>query len=335
MTEETYCLNSCLSDASFKLSCESLRSKLIIPDQSIIDLIISHDNPEKGEIILSDGQKFVWYFAIGSMMNPISLHLRDLTPLMSYPARCPNHKMIFRGPMGMGDIESCPEAEFHGVVHLLSAEHMACLDTIELGYNRILVNSINYQDQIHAVYIYKMAVNNYSTNLPSERYLDIIIKGCEYFKVQSDYINRLKEQAVRPRKQPHTFLSITDIPPNVFYSEEDLIKHNGNDPSLPLWISINGKILEYSGLPSNDHPNYEIHKRLYTFIKSRFGGREATHIMAKNLYDPLYKLPLTDSDLCEQQRAEIEDEMCARLRNDQNQGFWKPIGRLLPTNSSL
>jgi hypothetical protein len=46
-----------------------------------------------------------------------------------------------------------------------------------------------------------MKADNLSTNLPSERYLDIIIKGCEYYKVQSEYINKLNdEQAVIPRK---------------------------------------------------------------------------------------------------------------------------------------
>ncbi len=33
----------------------------------------------------------------------------------------------------------------------------------------------------------------------SERYLDMIVKGCEYYKVQPAYVNRLKEeQVVKP-----------------------------------------------------------------------------------------------------------------------------------------
>jgi hypothetical protein len=69
MTEQTYRLNSSLSDAAFKLSCENILSKIVRPDQSTIDLILSHDDPEKAEIILPDGRKFSWYFAIGSMIN--------------------------------------------------------------------------------------------------------------------------------------------------------------------------------------------------------------------------------------------------------------------------
>jgi hypothetical protein len=336
MTEQTYRLNSSLSDATFKLSCEKVFSKLSRPDQSTIDLVLSHDDPEKAEIILPDGRKFLWYFAIGSMMNPISLYLRDVIPLTSYPAKCPYYKMIFAGLNGMADIEACPEAEFHGVVHLLSDEQMARIDAVELTYQRIVVNSINYQGQSHLVNIYKMKINNHLRNLPSERYLDIIIKGCEYYKVQPEYINRLKdEQAVTPRRQPHTYRTLTDIPSDVFYSVEELVQHNGSDPSLPLWVSVNGKILEYKGLPSHDHPDYEVQNRTYTFLKSKLGGREATRVMAKTLYEPLYELSLNDDDLCEQQRAEIEDEISGKFGNAQNQGYWKPIGRLrVPYSSS-
>jgi hypothetical protein len=181
-----------------------------------------------------------------------------------------------------------------------------------------------------------MKINNQLRNLPSERYLDLIIKGYEYYKVQPEYINRLKdEQAVTPRRQPHTFRTFTDIPSDVFYSVEELAQHNGNDPSLPLWVSVNGKILQYKGLPSDDHPDYEIQKRTYTFLKSRLGGREATRVMASTLYEPLYELSLNNDNLCEQQRAEIEDEIYGKVGNDQNKGYWKVIGRLRVPNSSL
>jgi hypothetical protein len=57
--------------------------------------------------------------------------------------------------------------------------------------------------------------------------------------------------------------------------------------------------------------------------------------MARTLYDPLFKLSLNDDDLCEQQRAEIEDGICDRFGTDQNKGYWKPIGCLRVPNSSL
>ncbi|UJR10693.1 hypothetical protein I4U23_014887 [Adineta vaga] len=229
MESSSHRLNSSLSDANFKLSCEAIQSELTSDEKSIVDAILVNDKPEEPEIISSDGQKFYWYLAIGSMINPVSLYLREIKPLMSYPAKCPDYKLVFRGSGGMADIEACSGMSFHGVVHLLSSDHMTILDQVEFGYNRIKVNCIDYQDRIHSAYAYQMKLNNYPCSYPHERYLDIITKGCEYYKVQPDYINRLRDdQPVVPRKQPHEFESFNDFPSDVYYSEEDLQKHNGS-----------------------------------------------------------------------------------------------------------
>ena len=329
-------LNSSSSDFNFKLSCDSVLSKLVPTEKSLIDSILVYDNSKQAEIILPDGQTFVWYFSIGSMTNPISLYLRDLIPLMSYPATCLNHKVIFRSAAGMADIEGCCGAEFDGVVHLLTEEQMIRLDEIEVFYHRIKVNCINYQDEFHTVYAYQMDANDQPILLPHERYLDIIIKGFEYYKVRPDYINRLRdEQPVIPRKKPDSFKSFTDIPSDVYYSIEDLEKHDGNDPSLPLWISVNGKILEYAGLPPTDHPDYKFQQRFYAYFTQKLGGREICALMAKTLYEPLYKLPLNDKDICNEHRAQIEDNYYNTLASSQHKMYWKPIGRLRPpVNSS-
>lgn len=319
-------MNSSASEAAFQSTCESVLSKIVRLNQSTVDEILSYDKPDSADIVLPDGRKFFWYLAIGSMMNPISLYLRDLTPVLSYPARCPNYKLVFRG---MADVEYCPDSEFHGVVHLLSDEQMARLDKLEMGYNRIVVNVIDYQNNSHSVHVYQMKLNNTIYNLPSERYLDIIIKGGEHYRVQSEYLQQLKEQQdVIPRKQPSTFQSFADIPTDIFFTEEELAKHNGNDGSPSVWISINGKILEYTELLPNDHPDAEHKKLMFNYIKTHFAGREIAPQMAKNLYEPLYELPINGKDLCEQQKAQIEDEVYCRLIDQSTKNCWKPVGRL-------
>jgi len=329
MTDSLHRLNSSLSDVNFKLSCDSVFSKLVPSEKFLIDSILVYDNSEQAEIVLPDGQIFFWYFAIGSMINPISLYLRDLIPLLSYPATCLDHKVVFRSSNGMANIEVCSGAEFDGVVHLLSNEKMMRLDELEVFYHRIKINCIDYQGQSHIVYAYQLNTNDQPITIPHERYLDIIIKGCEYYKVRQEYINRLRdEQPVIPRKQPENFQSFTDFPSDVYYSIDDLKKHNGNDPSLPIWLCVNGKILEYAGLPPIDHPDYEFQKRFYTFFKEKLVGQEVTTIMAKTLYEPLYKLPLNDEDLCNEYRARIEDHYYNTLASSQNNIYWKPIGRL-------
>ncbi|CAF1210938.1 unnamed protein product [Rotaria sordida] len=337
MADSVHRLNTSLSDENFKQSCASIRDKLVHLDQSSIDSILEHDDPQKAEIVLPDGRQFIWYFAIGSMNNPISLYLRDLYPIVSYPVVCPNYRVIFRSPSGMADIESDPGAEFHGVVHLLSNDEMARLDKMEGMYRRIPVNVIDYQGQSHLVYAYTMIIPNKTVGLPSERYLDIIVKGCEYYNVQPEYINRLKqEQALVPRKQPQEFQSFTDIPIDAFFSTDELARHDGTDPTLPMWICINGKILEYSGLPPADHPEYEERRRFYSFFQPRWGGRQADYGFAKGLYEPLYKIPLNEEDLSDEHRAMIEDLFITMIiKNSQNINYWKLIGRLLRSDTKL
>jgi hypothetical protein len=337
MKDPPHRLNSSVSDENFKLTCDAILPKLVRLDQLSIDSILKHNDPQQSQIVLPDGRKFVWYFAIGSMTNPISLYLRGLTPIESYPVMCPNYKMTFPDNTGMADIEYCPGIEIHGVVHLLPDEQMACLDVIEGFYHRILVNVVDYQGQSHTVYVYKMNAINEPASPPAERYLDIIVKGCEYHNVRPEYIDRLKrEQLVKPRKQPQAFRSFTDIPSNVFYSLTDLSQHNGSNPDLSLWTSVNGKILEYAGIPDIRHPDYEEQKRFLAFFQPRYGGHELVYAMAKVLYEPLYKLPLSEEDMSDEHRAMIEDSFFDWVAKDAVQAsYWKPIGRLLPPGDTL
>lgn len=322
-------VNSSSSDLNFKLSCDSVLRQLIPPDESLLQTILSSNNSEIPEIHLSDDRKFVWYFAIGSMINPISLYLRDLIPLMSYPATCLDHRVVFRGAVGMADIEERSGSTFDGVVHLLTDEQMHRLDEIEAFYHRVPINCRNYQNQLQKAYAYQMNLNNQPIGIPQERYLDIIIKGCEYYKVRPEYIQDLRnDQPVVPRKKPEDFQSFTDIPENAFFTHEELQRHNGNNATLPMWVSLNGKILEYAGVPPTDHPDYEFQQRFYHLIRQKFSGREISGLMAKTLYEPLYKLPLTDEDISDEHRAHIEDHYFEMLASPQNKTYWKVIGRV-------
>ncbi|CAF3373197.1 unnamed protein product [Rotaria sp. Silwood1] len=91
---------------------------------------------------------------------------------------------------------------------------------------------------------------------------------------------------------------------------------------------------KYAGLPPNDHPDYEFQRNFYTFYKNKLTGFEVTNIAAKALYDPLYKIPLNDVDLCDEHRAQIEDFYYDMFSSPHNKTYWKPIGRLRQPNNS-
>ena len=55
-------------------------------------------NPFMQDLIYkSVDQDAIWYFAIGSMTNPISLETRNLSPFVSIPGEALDYKLYFYG----------------------------------------------------------------------------------------------------------------------------------------------------------------------------------------------------------------------------------------------
>lgn len=330
-----YRLNPGISDETFERSCELVRRRMKRFNIDMLKSVLAHDNPLI-PLIYNGKNIYAWYFAIGSMINPISVFLRELTPLISYPARCEDYRLVFRDHCGMADIEKCPGTEFHGVVHLLPIEEMIRLDQVEHMYERRMVKIIDYEEQSHVVWVYKMTLvgdEERPKTLPTERYLDIIVKGCEYFNVCSSYIDHLKnDQPIIPRKASKDYRTISNIPEEQYFSPEELAKHDGTDPTLPIWIAVNGKILEHKGVPSKDDPDYEHQQRFYQFMLTQFAGREVAHTIARTWYEPMYRVALNEADLSDEHRALAEDMcVCWGLNNggEREGSYWTPIGKLL------
>ena len=68
-----------------------------------------------GSTSTSSGED-VWFFAIGSMMNPNSLRNRSIKPLQSTPGVLNDFDLIFTGGMGFAEAVRCPGKSFHGVL---------------------------------------------------------------------------------------------------------------------------------------------------------------------------------------------------------------------------
>ena len=82
----------------------------------------------------------VEYFAIGSMMNPISLSMRGLHPIESRPGVLKGYELIFVMAHGMAAARRCNEEkaeirkEIHGVLHRITKKEMETLDKSESTY---------------------------------------------------------------------------------------------------------------------------------------------------------------------------------------------------------
>ena len=58
-----------------------------------------------------------WYFAIGSMMNKVSVNARKVYPTQSKPAEILDYELIFFGGGGMACALAAKGKSFHGVLH--------------------------------------------------------------------------------------------------------------------------------------------------------------------------------------------------------------------------
>ena len=100
----------------------------------------------------------------------------------------------------------------HGILHLLTHEQLKLLDTFEGGYVRkpCKVTLYDNSTQVNA-YVYSMDRNKWKLphQLPTERYLDIIVKGCTFHGVNNEWIEYIKSLKTIPRKKPIDFTSFT------------------------------------------------------------------------------------------------------------------------------
>ena len=115
----------------------------------------------------------VWYFAIGSMINPISLKQRNLTPLRSFPALLKGYRLDFLGAQGFASAVKDDDSSFHGVLHEMTLSEMERLDSIEAGYDKVSVVAHLYQGTTQQCYVYTFKAELLAANTinlpPTER----------------------------------------------------------------------------------------------------------------------------------------------------------------------
>ncbi|KDO33789.1 hypothetical protein SPRG_01668 [Saprolegnia parasitica CBS 223.65] len=233
-------------------------------------------------------ESHVWYFAIGSMMNPISLSNRGLAPVESHPAEVLDYTLQFFGAAGMA--EAVPEvgASFHGVLHKMTSTEMQVLDQLESTYVRVPAKTRLYDGRLIDATIYgrdaaKVAAMGQNDKPPSERYIEIMVRGCEHYGVAASHIALLKSVPFVPRKTPSEFVSVP-VPDGVpTFTQEELRAGTG--------------VREYIG-----SPDFAMYNNML-----RMAGQPMEPLIAKMLYDPKYGCPSTLQEFTREHCACIED----------------------------
>ena len=398
----------------------------------------------------------IWYFAIGSMVNPVSLRNRNIFPLESRPAELLDHNLNFFGSIGVAEAVVEEGASFHGVLHQLDAATMEKLDTLERDYVKKTATARCYDGTLIECLVYcrphslpmcpdagadcadavaadavtepdivdrvaaeepeaklssprrsesifqlgprsaslclsdlrikesgsdgnpapKGALVSMHSSLPShrrfsledidmgcfarlpyclddndvgdedgdeessgsdntptpakhtsscldqpplERYLDIMILGCEHFGVSEEYIEFLRNHESQPRPKPEEFHSFGEPPKGApTYTLQEVEQCDGRD-GWPLLITFCGRVMECSlDRNSKDWEEFvEIHKQV---------GHVGELYISKVAYDPKYGVPERLEDFTQEHANYLEDLLIRYMAFTGLPDVWRPIG---------
>ena len=184
----------------------------------------------------------------------------------------------------MAEAIPCEGSSFHGVVHTVDAEFMEKLDKIEMTYIRKTAKAKMYDGSIRDVSVYcrnEDEVRNAEVDKPpTQRYLEIIMQGCEHYGVSKEHIDMLKALPNQPRKTMDECKKFTVTEDMKVFTEDELKQGDGKE-GRPLLAAVNGKVIKC--IATQDHPKFKI----FCFA----AGQHADFLLARMLYDPKFGVP--------------------------------------------
>lgn len=254
-----------------------------------------------------------WYFAIASMMNPVSLSNRDVFPIKSIPAKLPGFRLHFVEKSGMAGVVPSEDHFIQGVAHLVTKEEMEKLDAIEGDwYIRQPATCVMLNEDEVEVTAYSWDPNKVDVNkpgIPGERYIQIMCEGCKHHGVDEEYVKWLENHPAIPRKSIKDCVSVS-VP-------EDLPEMTMKEISeIEPVVTLNGKVFQFLG---DDEKNY-LMQNMYAK-----GLVSVEMYLSKVVYDPLYGIPESLEDIKREYCARIEDKLLSYIPSF-GKDDWKLIG---------
>lgn len=257
------------------------------------------------------------YFAIASMMNPLSLWNRQLIPTSSSPGLLLDYRLRFFAPMGYAEAVHEKGAQFHGVIHTLTESQMDLLDDYEGHlYQRTEAVACLYgnsddaetQEEVSVwVYCRKENAEGIVDSTPQQRYLEIMIEGARHYGVSDDYIRQLQALPSEPSPTPDEFLSFGD-PPDKTFTIPEIMAQDGKE-GRPLFAAINGKVLDIL------NPTME-RTGMLRKMRDKTESPAAEDWFPKIVYDPLCGTPAHRNDCTREHAAYVEHVVVKRLGQD-------------------
>jgi AIG2-like family len=265
------------------------------------------------------------YFAIGAMMNPISVSNRRLKPVTSVPAELLDYRLGFFTTQGYGEALLEPGASFHGVIHRLTPDEMEVLDSIETEYERVTATARLYDGTFRQVTVYTRSKKHDACICapPGERYLEIMIAGAEHYGVHQSHINWLRRQESVPRPNPEDYVLFKPVETDLALTAEQVAENNGLN-GKPLYITMNSKVIE----ADLDRESEEF-LGLVSFVSNV--GQIGELFMPKVIYDPKYGIPSSLREVTPEHAAYCEHAFCSFLKIQGTYEQWKTVAHLKVT----
>jgi hypothetical protein len=248
-------------------------------------------------------EPLVNYFAIGSMMNPVILGNRHITPVQSQPAILQD--LRFFAPIGFAEAVPRSGCCFHGVVHTVTTKDMEIMDNVEgYLYCRTFAQASLYNGEMIPVTVYCRKEEGQKEGLPQERYLDVMIEGARHFGVDEKHIQELQSAPKEPRPSPSDFLSFGPPPEDTVMTLDDVRPFDGKD-GRPTYITVNGKVLE---IIEKDPSRVGL-----TLTMRKKGNITFEEWIPKIIYDPKYGVPKTAEECSAEYSAYMEHMTVQRV----------------------
>ncbi len=225
------------------------------------------------------------YFGYGSNMNLASLRAKGVDPRASERAGLrgwrPRFNVchFFRHEGGVGNIELTSDTSdvVWGVVHLCENEHLLQLDAVEAyghGYDRVEVSVHTDRSERRAIAYVGMPSFLDEGCRPTQRYLNILLKGAAAAGVDPTYLDALRWHPVHPKRTVPPFVA----PPGEYrtFTAATLSRN-------PPLTALAGSVFDTSAA-----------RWQRSFLKGLFGGKDMTLFHLGRLDDTGAALTLDD-----------------------------------------
>jgi len=179
-----------------------------------------------------------------------------------------NVRHWFRHEGGVGNIlpTKSRDDQVQGMLHVCEDEHLPLLDAVEAygtGYDRIKVSVETNEGIIEATTYVGMPGYLDDNCLPTQRYLNIILKGATEANLDSAYIEKLRQQPLNPVK---------NYPPFEHPADTKFIFNHESLSHKPLYTALAGAVFDMQNARSD-----------LDCLQALFGGKDMSLFHLKRL----------------------------------------------------